>query len=146
MRTRSGAALIAWLFGALSLSTFAADKTWTGKISDSHCGASHKKAMLDKHAKETKTDATQKGKVDDRACTELCVKDGAKYVFASKGKVYELANQDFVGLPEHAGHTVRLTGEMTGNTIKISNVTMPAGGGASAKSKSDGSKGQEKKY
>ena len=40
------------------------------------------------HAKDLKTsDAGQQGKVDDRASTELCVKDGAKYVFVSKGKV-----------------------------------------------------------
>jgi hypothetical protein len=111
-----------------SLSAFAMEKTWTGKISDSHCGATHKTAMLEKHAKEKTGDAAQKGKVDARECTQLCVKDGAKYVFAARGKVYEIENQDFAGLQEHAGHTVKLTGEMNANGkgIKVSNITMPA--------------------
>jgi hypothetical protein len=30
-------------------------------------------------------------KMTDRACTEACVKDGAKYAFMSKGKVYQIA-------------------------------------------------------
>jgi hypothetical protein len=76
--------------------------------------------MLAKHAEPGKT-----GTVDDRECTELCVKDGAKYVFASKVKVYEISNQDLSLLKEHAGHTVTLTGDMTGKSIKVSNVTMP---------------------
>lgn len=110
------------LMAALSLSALAKEGTWTGKISDSHCGATHKKEMLAKHAK----DAGKTGSVDDRECTEMCVKDGAKYVFASKGKVYEISNQDLSLLKEHAGHTVTLTGDMTGNSIKVSNVTMPS--------------------
>jgi hypothetical protein len=46
-------------------------------------------------------------------------------VFASKVKVYEISNQDLSLLKEHAGHTVTLTGDMTGKSIKVSNVTMP---------------------
>ena len=108
------------LMAAFSFSAFAKEGTWTGKISDSHCGATHKKDMLAKHAK----DAGKTGSVDDRECTEMCVKDGAKYVFVSKGKVYEISNQDLSLLKEHAGHTVTLTGDMTGKSIKVSNVTM----------------------
>jgi hypothetical protein len=36
--------------------------------------------------------------------------------------VDNLENQDYAGLEEHAGQSVRLTGEMTGNTIKVSNI------------------------
>ena len=55
-----------------------------------------------------------------------CVKGGAEYVFVIDGKLYSVDNQDFAGLPVHAGHSVRLTGEMTGDTIKVSKIEMPA--------------------
>jgi hypothetical protein len=93
----------------------AAEKTWTGKISDSMCGASHAK-MAAQH-----TDA----KTIDRDCTLACVKGGNKYVFVSSGKVYNIENQDLALLQEHAGHTVRLTGEMKGDTITASKIVMP---------------------
>ena len=88
--------------------------TWTGKISDSMCGAEHKTAA--------EHDTT---KMSDRDCTLACVKNGGKYVFVSKGKVYNIANQDYSGLSEHAGHTVKLTGDMSGDTITVSDITMP---------------------
>jgi hypothetical protein len=93
---------------------FAADQTWTGKISDSKCGAKH---VADEHGK----------KMTDRECTEACVKGGAKYVFASKGKVYQIANQDDADLAMHAGHTVKLTGEMKGDSITVSKINMRKG-------------------
>lgn len=101
------------LFALLGVSAFAAEKTWVGSISDSKCGAHHM------------TGAEHGAKMSARQCTEACVKGGAKYVFVSKGKVYNIDNQDYAGLAEHAGHTVKLTGEMTGDTIKVSNIVMP---------------------
>lgn len=89
-----------------------AEQSWTGKISDSKCGATH---MAGEHGK----------KMTDRACTEACVKDGAKYVFVSKGKVYQIANQTDPSLVTHAGHTVKLTGEMSGDSITVSKIEMP---------------------
>jgi hypothetical protein len=59
--------------------SFAA-QTWTGKISDSMCGATHK-AM--EHGGK---------KLSDRDCVQACLKDGAKYVFVSEGKVYDVTN------------------------------------------------------
>ena len=93
---------------------FAADGTWTGKISDSKCGAKH---AMGEHGK----------KMTDRECTEICVKGGAKYVFSSKGKVYQIANQDNADLATHAGHTVKLTGSMKGDAITVSKIAMPKG-------------------
>lgn len=93
---------------------FAADQTWTGKISDSMCGVSHT-AM--RHGDK---------KMTDRGCTEACVKGGAKYVFTSQGKVYTIANQSDPDLATHAGHTVRLTGAMKGQDITVSKIVMPA--------------------
>jgi len=106
-------AVVVSMLGAMSAS--AADKTWTGKISDGMCGAKHKASA--EHAGK---------KLSDRDCTLACVKDhGAKYVFVSAGKVYNVGNQDFGALQEHAGHTVRLTGEMKGDTITVSKIAMP---------------------
>src|SRR5436190_14800378 len=96
------------------LTVMASAATWTGKISDSMCGAHH-----------MTTAEHGKAKMSDRECTEACIKKGGKYVFVSKGKVYKIDNQDYAGLAEHAGHTVKLTGDMTGDTIKVANIEMP---------------------
>jgi hypothetical protein len=93
------------------VSGFAADQTWTGKISDSMCGATHKKTA--EHGTSN---------ISDRDCTLACVKAGGQYVFVSKGTVYKIDNQDYAGLEKHAGQSVRLTGEMKGDTIRVSNV------------------------
>jgi hypothetical protein len=95
----------------------AADMTWTGKISDSMCGASHAK-MMAAHGGAAK--------MTDRDCTLACTKAGGKYVFVTGGKVYNIANQSDANLQTHAGHTVRLTGEMKGDTITVSKIAMPA--------------------
>jgi len=102
----------------LALAGFAsaADQTWTGKISDSMCGASHAKMMA----------AHPGAKMTDRDCTLACTKAGGKYVFVTGGRVYNIANQDDTALQTHAGHTVRLTGEMKGDTITVSKIVMPA--------------------
>jgi hypothetical protein len=111
-----------WCIGLLlSFTSFvsAADQTWTGKISDSMCGASHAK-MIAAHGGASK--------MTDRDCTLACTKAGGKYVFVmgGSGKVYDIANQDDKDLQTHAGHTVRLTGEMKGDTITVSKIAMPA--------------------
>ncbi len=59
-------------------------------------------------------------------CATACVKKGAKYVFVRDSKVYDIDNQDFADLAAHAGHNVKLTGEMTGDTIKVSRIEMPS--------------------
>jgi hypothetical protein len=112
MKRIMGLALAILLGSALA---HGADQTWTGKISDSMCGASHKSAV--EHAGK---------KLTDRECVQACIKDGGKYVFVSKGKVYDISNQDDPDLAEHAGHTVKLTGAMTGNSIQVSKIAMPA--------------------
>jgi hypothetical protein len=93
---------------------FAAEKTWNGTISDSMCGAHH-------------ASATEHGtKEGDADCTKACIEKGAKYVFVSNGKVYQIDNQDFAALKDHAGHKVALTGEMKGDSITVSKIEMPA--------------------
>ena len=90
---------------------FAAEQTWTGTISDSKCGASHK-SMLEHNAKLT-----------DRTCTEACVKTGGKYVLAVGDKVYAIENQKDKALARYAGEPVMVTGELQGDTIKAAKIT-----------------------
>ena len=71
--------------------------------------------------------------MNDHDCTIACVKGGGKYVFVAGGKIYNIENQDFAGLEEHAAHSIKLTGEMTGDTIKVTKIAM-AGGTKSKKS------------
>ena len=106
-----------WCIGLLvGLSAFAqaAKETWTGKISDSTCGASHA-GMMAQHPN---------AKMTDRDCTLECRKGEVKYVFVSNGKVYNIENQELALLQVHAGHPVRLTGEMKGDTITVSQIVM----------------------
>jgi hypothetical protein len=44
---------------------------------------------------------------------------GQKYVLVSGGKVYQIANQDYAGLPVFAADTVTVTGTVTGSTITV---------------------------
>jgi hypothetical protein len=96
-----GAALLA----ALTASTaWAADQTLRGVISDSLCGASHKDMGT---------------KMTDRECTQACAAKGAQYLLVADGKIYKLTNHD-ADLKTHAGHTVNLTGDVKGDTIRVS--------------------------
>jgi hypothetical protein len=94
----------------------AADSTLKGQISDSMCGGSHAKMMA----------AHPDAKMTAHDCTNACVKAGAKYVFISKGKTYNIANQDDPDLQTHAGHSVLLTGSIDGDTITVTKIEMPA--------------------
>ncbi len=81
----------------------AEQKTWTGVVSDSHCGTKHSAAS-------------------DRAatCVGKCVAGGAKYVLVSGEKVYQLDAQDkFADL---AGKSVKVTGTESNDTITVASV------------------------
>src|SRR6266436_2910207 len=87
------------MFCAFSgLAVWAAPQTLTGQISDSMCGKSHSgMGEMGKNPKE---------------CTLGCVKGGAKYVFLSGEKVYDIKNQSFAALAPNAGASVQLTGDV----------------------------------
>jgi hypothetical protein len=91
----------------------AAEQTWTGKISDSACGAKHEEA------------AEGQGVMADRDCTQACIRGGSKYVLVVDGKVFQIANQDNKDLATHAGHLVKMTGEMKGSAITVAKIEMP---------------------
>lgn len=86
--------------------TTAADTTMTGWISDSQCGAKGANAKA-------------------AECTTKCVKEqGAKYVFVndSDKKVYSVDAQD--KLAAHAGHHVTVKGDVNGDSLKLSSISM----------------------
>jgi hypothetical protein len=89
---------------------FAAEQTFTGTISDSKCGASHK-SMTEHNAKLT-----------DASCTQACVKSGGNYVLAVGDKVYMLDNQKDPALARFAGQMVTVKGELSGDTIKAAKI------------------------
>jgi hypothetical protein len=93
--------------GAVSIG---AEQTWTGKISDSACGAKHEEA------------AEGQGKMPDPECTQACVRGGSLYVLVADGKVYQIANQKHADVIAHAGQQVKLTGELKDRTITVSRI------------------------
>jgi hypothetical protein len=94
------------------LAAWAAEQTWSGKISDSMCGPSHNSSA--EHGGK---------KMSDHDCTVACVKEhNAKYVFVHSGKLYTIANQDAPGLEDNAGESVKLTGGVNGDTITVSKI------------------------
>jgi hypothetical protein len=89
----------------------AAQQTFTGRLSDSMCGASH----------QSKVAAA--GGHTDRQCLLACVNALAKYVLVDQSNhVLQIANQDAMGLPLYAGRPVKLTGEWKGDAIFVTKV------------------------
>jgi hypothetical protein len=80
-----------------------AAESWTGKVSDSMCGAKH---MMGGGPRE---------------CTLECVDAGSKFVLVdAKGKVYGLSDQK---KPRpFAGEKVKVTGTLKDNTIEVSSI------------------------
>ncbi len=116
---RSVVGLVVALAAMVSVSASAQQKpgeqTWKGTISDSNCKEKHPAGEHDGK------------KMTDADCTAVCVKKGAKYVFVSDGKVYQIANQNSKQIATHAGHEVELTGTMKADTITASTLKMAAG-------------------
>lgn len=97
------------LAAASAATSLPADHSWIGAISDKMCGADHKKMG---------------GKMSDSECTLACTKGGAPYLLVADGKTFQLTGRD-AELRTHAGHTVVLTGELKGDTIKVATIEMP---------------------
>ena len=83
--------------------------TGSGTVTDNMCGARGAKA-------------------DHAACATKCVKEhGAKYALynAEDKKVYILDPQDKAA--EHVGHDVSVAGNLDGDTIHVTSITMKKG-------------------
>jgi hypothetical protein len=101
--------LVALVFGAaLSVAlAFAKDKSITGTVSDSMCGAKHAMAG------------------DDAGCTRACVSKGSKYALVVGDKVYTLETTDkaaLATLDKQAGAKATVTGTEKGDTITVASV------------------------
>ena len=106
MRRAFGALVVVGALAVVPVAIRAqAEQTWKGAISDSKCNGKHPAGEHDGK------------KMTDADCTGVCVKKGAKYVFVSDGKVFQLANQSSKTIAAHAGQTVELTGTIKGDTI-----------------------------
>jgi hypothetical protein len=79
-----------------------AAKTVVGYISDSSCGLQHMAGM------------------DEKDCTLMCVKNG-KFVLADRDHkvVYQLDSVGQQKAREFAGQKVKITGRVTGKTIRV---------------------------
>ena len=88
----------------------AAQETFTGRLSDSMCGASHR----------ARASAES---LSDRQCLVACIKALARYVLVDQSnQVIPIANQDAMGLPLYAGRPVKITGERKGDAIFVTKV------------------------
>jgi hypothetical protein len=85
-----------------------APQVWTGRLSDSICGASHQ---------------AKAGAMNERECIFECMKSLAKYVLVDlDNKIVPIANQDLAGFPLYAGRMVRITGELKGGALVAAKV------------------------
>lgn len=98
---------LATLCLALFLAPTAHADSWTGWVSDSHCGAGGAKAG---HA----------------SCAKKCVHDGGKFVFVNGAdkKVYQLSKQDIAD--DLLAGEVTVTGTVEGDSIKVESIAKKA--------------------
>jgi hypothetical protein len=100
-------ALLALTVAALAGAT-ATKGSWTGWVTDEHCGAKGASA-------------------DHKACAEKCVTNGSKLVFYNNAdkKIYGLDKQDVA--KANLGHEVKVTGELDGKNIKVDSIAAAGG-------------------
>ena len=94
------------------------EHSYYGDISDSNCGAHHKMPN------------------NPRQCTLACVRNGARYVFVWRGKVFMIANQKLPELEKFAGEHVKIMGTRTPNDKGITIASIRAARRRARKSKS----------
>lgn len=87
----------------LSFSAPAFAESWTGLVTDAMCASKHKA-----------------GSATDTECARKCVAGGEAAVLVVDGNVYKIDNQSSV--KDHIGHTVTVSGKLSGDTIHIDTV------------------------
>src|SRR5262245_15380215 len=109
MKKAFAAILLMWVTAAPSQDQ-QTQQVWSGRVSDSTCGASH----------QMKAAA---GKMSERECLFECIRALAKYVLVdNKQQVLAIANQDLGGFPLYAGRPVRITGTMKNGAIEATKI------------------------
>ena len=81
------------------------DKTISGVISDSECGA--------RHSKDGDRSSTE--------CAHFCIRNGAKYVLVDGDNRYTLVGND-EQFSKFAGQRVTIKGDRDGDTIRVSSI------------------------
>lgn len=84
-----------------------ADTTIVGYISDAMCSVKHMSGMG-----------------DDQSCTLACVKQGSKFVLADRDhkRVYQLDKTGQEKAGDFAGQKVKVTGQVSGRTIRVTTI------------------------
>ena len=92
---------------ALLVPALASADSWTGWITDDHCGAKGASA-------------------DHASCAKKCLDQGGKLVFFNSAdqKLYNLDNQKLA--EENIGHEVVVTGTADGTSIKVESIATPS--------------------
>ena len=100
----------------------AGEQTWTGFISDSHCGASHRN-YVERGDLNTARECVigRTGDANIPGC--VSARHGAKFVVVVGERVYQVANQDFKQLRTLAAEPVKITGTLNGDIITVSRIT-----------------------
>jgi hypothetical protein len=105
----TAAAILVAAFTCVSAATPASKtETFTGKVSDTMCGAKHKEGM------------------SPADCVRACVKHGAKYALVVGNKVYSLDASSSAAkdeLNKLAWEDAQVTGTANGETIEVKSVT-----------------------
>lgn len=98
----SASALATTVVAQKAMARTAAAKSLIGYISDSSCGLQHMPGM------------------NEKDCTLMCVKNG-KFVLADRDQkvVYQLDRAGQEKAREFAGQKVKITGRVTGKTIRV---------------------------
>ncbi|MGC1372440.1 MAG: hypothetical protein WA824_09920 [Candidatus Sulfotelmatobacter sp.] len=84
-------------------------QSFDGVITDTHCGAKHTPAIAESAAD----------------CTLACVHSGEQFALVDGDKMYVLKGQPKL-LKRGAGERVTLRGTLSGNTISVASVRLPA--------------------
>jgi len=99
----------------------AGEQTWTGFISDSHCGASHRNYVERVDLKTARECVVGRpGDANLPGC--VSAKNGATFVVVVGEKVYQVANQDFKELRTLAAEPVTITGTLKGDVMTVSKI------------------------
>jgi len=94
--------------GLAAVPALAASKSFTGKVSDSMCGAKHHEG------------------ISPAECVRACVSHGGKYALVVGEKVYTLDTKDQAQLDELnklAWENAKVTGTASGDTISVKSVS-----------------------
>ena len=80
--------------------------SWTGYISDAHCGAKHDKVSA----------------ANTKCVVDMCIKGGADPVFVYQGKVLKFDADSTAKAKAFAGQEVKIDGTLDGDTVKITSI------------------------